>query len=177
MRSRTPPLFPLPPTASTSCLTSCNNNLSSQLVQFIASHFVGTQKLQPGENARYVGDNPNWVLLDYRLATTAGPVDFINNGQWGSDWSYVNAQESWFLHNADGQRLYNSQWDWYQMDINNPDWRQYWLNTVINNLPPTAPRACSPTASRPASATSGTTSTTPGSPAPTPPTRPPGPTA
>jgi len=106
------------------------NNLSNQMVQFIASHYVGTQKLTPTENARYVADNASWVLLSYRLATTSGPVDYIINGQWGSDWDSVTSHEDWFMHNADGERLSNSQWEWYQNDISNPDWRQYWPSSV-----------------------------------------------
>jgi hypothetical protein len=111
-----------------------NNSLSEAMVQFIASHYVGTQKMTPSENARYVAQNASWVLLDYRLGTTAGPADFINGGQWGSDWSTVNAHEDWFMHNASGERLHNSTWDWYQMDVTNSEWRQYWLSSVIANL-------------------------------------------
>src|SRR5262245_23995258 len=71
------------------------NGLSNKLVAFIASHFDGTQKMVASENARYAADNPNWVLLNYRLATTSGPVSYIHNGTWSSDWSTVNANESW----------------------------------------------------------------------------------
>jgi hypothetical protein len=111
-----------------------NAGLSDSLVQFIAGHYAGTQKLLPGENARYLADNPNWVLLHYRLATTSGPAGYITGGQWGSDWPSVTAHEDWFLHDPTGQRLHNSTWDWYLHDINNPAWRQYWLNSVIADM-------------------------------------------
>jgi hypothetical protein len=125
-----------PDTSSGTWLLSdqLNAGLSDSLVQFIATHYAGTQKMLPGENARYVADNPNWVLLHYRLATTSGPAGYITGGQWGSDWPSVTAHEDWFMHDPTGQRLHNSTWDWYLHDINNPAWRQYWLNSVIADM-------------------------------------------
>jgi hypothetical protein len=111
-----------------------NGGLSDRLVQFIASHYVGTQKLLPGENARYLARNPGWVLLDYRLATSSGPALYIHDGHWTSDWPSVGAHEDWFMHAPSGERLHNGQWDWYLHDINNPDWRQYWLDSVVADL-------------------------------------------
>jgi hypothetical protein len=111
-----------------------NGGLSDALVQFLSSRYVGTQKMLPRENVRYVADNPNWVLLHYRLATTSGPTPYITGGQWGSDWNSVTSHEDWFMHDPDGQRLTNSHWDWALHDIMNPDWRQYWLNSVIADM-------------------------------------------
>jgi hypothetical protein len=111
-----------------------NGGLSNQLVQFIASHYVGTEKMLPNENARYVADNPNWVLLDYRLATASGPALFIHNGQWTTDWPDVTVNEDWFMHNDAGQRLHNSTFDWYLHDITNPNFLQYWVDSVIADM-------------------------------------------
>jgi hypothetical protein len=111
-----------------------SGGLSDSLVRFIATHYAGTQKMLPGENARYVADNPNWVLLHYRLATASGPASYITGGQWGSDWNSVTAHEDWFMHTASGQRLHNSTWDWDLHDVMNSGWRQYWLNSVIADM-------------------------------------------
>src|SRR5207302_1409133 len=70
----------------------------------------------------------------YRLATASGPVDYIHNGQWTSDWNSVTPHEDWFMHNASNQRLTNSQWNWDLHDVMNPGWRQYWLNSVIADM-------------------------------------------
>jgi fibronectin type 3 domain-containing protein len=110
------------------------NSVSDTLVRFIATHYAGTQKLTPAENARYRTVNPDWVLLNYKLATTSGPVPYIHNGTWTSDWPDVTSHEDWFMHNADDQRLTNSHWQWDLNDITNPAWRQYWLNQVIGDL-------------------------------------------
>jgi hypothetical protein len=111
-----------------------NGGLSNSLVQFIATHYAGTQKLLPADNARYVAVNPNWVLLHYRLATASGPANYITNGQWGSDWTSVTAHEDWFMHDASGARLHNTTWNWDLHDIMNPAWRQYWVNSVIADM-------------------------------------------
>src|SRR5258708_5128752 len=95
------------------------NGLSDSLVKFIATHFDGVQKLTASENARYAAFNPNWFLLNYRLATASGPAPYIHNGVWSSDWSDVSANEDWFMHNPDGDRLHNTTWDWYVHDISN----------------------------------------------------------
>src|SRR4051794_7780402 len=79
------------------------NGLSNNLVNFIANHFDGVQKMVKSENARYLADNPNWALLNYRLATASGPVPYIHNNTWSSDWSYVTSNESWFMHDPAGE--------------------------------------------------------------------------
>jgi hypothetical protein len=110
------------------------NGLSNQLVAFIASHFDGSQKMVASENARYAADNPNWVLLNYRLATTSGPAPYIHNGTWSSDWSTVNANESWFMHDPLGERFHNGTWDWDLNDITNPQFQQYMINNLLGDL-------------------------------------------
>jgi hypothetical protein len=110
------------------------DGLSNSLVQFIASHFDGVQKMLPSENARYAADNPNWVLLNYKLATATGPVPYIHDGTWSSDWPAVTANESWFLHDPQGDRFFDSNWDWYLNDISNPQFQQYWINNVLGDL-------------------------------------------
>jgi hypothetical protein len=108
--------------------------LSDALVRFVATHMVGTQKMLSSQTARFRAINPGWVELHYQLGTDSGPVPYIVNDQWGSDWSTVNAHEDWFLHDPSGNRLSNSQWNWYQNDISNPAWRQYWLSSVIADM-------------------------------------------
>ena len=108
--------------------------ISGQLTNFIATHFVGTEKLTSSQNAPFKAINPNWVLLNYRLATSSGPVDYIVGDQWGSDWPMVTSHEDWFMHNADGVRLHNGDWNWYLHDISNPDFRQYWVSSTIDSM-------------------------------------------
>jgi hypothetical protein len=141
------PTGKLPP--STSSIQVFNDevfsaNYSSQLIQFIATHSAGTQKLTQQDNASFKTYNPNWVMLHYRLGTSSGAADYIINNAWGSDWKTdpytgsflpnggVTNNENWFTHNDMGQR--DSAGDWNINDISNQDFRQYWVQSVINNM-------------------------------------------
>jgi hypothetical protein len=110
--------------------------LSDNLARFAATHFVGSQKQTAAEIARLRAVDPDYVLLHYRLATSSGPAAYIqSNGTWGSDWSTVTANEAWFMHNqSSGARLHNNDWNWDLHDINNPAWRQYWINSTIATM-------------------------------------------
>lgn len=109
-------------------------NITGAMTKFIATHFVGTEKLVSSYNDTFKAYNPNWVLLNYRLATESGPVDYIVGDQWGSDWSMVNSHEDWFMHNASGQRLTNSAQGWDLNDISNPAFDQYFTSSTINSM-------------------------------------------
>lgn len=110
--------------------------LSDNLARFAATHFVGSQKQTAAEIARLRAADPDYVLLHYRLATAAGPAAYIqSNGTWGSDWPAVTANETWFMHNqSTGARLHNNEWNWDLHDINNPAWRQFWINSTIATM-------------------------------------------
>jgi hypothetical protein len=109
-------------------------NYSDALVQFIATHYAGTQKMLKAENQRYLDINPAWTLLHYDLGVTKSPAPLILNDQWGSDWSVVNSHEDWWMHNADGVRLHNDKLNADLQDITNPAWRQYWSQLVISSM-------------------------------------------
>ncbi|MFM7071034.1 MAG: Calx-beta domain-containing protein, partial [Planctomycetota bacterium] len=110
--------------------------LSDNLARFAATRYVGSQKQSGAELARLRAVNPNYVLLHYRLATASGPPEYIQaNGDWGSDWASVTANESWFVHHlSTGARLHNNEWNWDLHDITQPAWRQYWLDSTIATL-------------------------------------------
>ncbi len=118
--------------------------LSDQMVRFLATHVDGTQKMTLDQTNRFRAVNPNWTLLHYQLAVENGPVDYIINGRWDNDFATtvdVPGHEDWFVHDDNGQRIKDSSDNWYQMDISNPDWRQYWLNSVIQNMRATGSNA------------------------------------
>src|SRR5690348_14260004 len=112
------------------------SSYSAQLTDFIATHFVGTEKLTAAQNAQFTAVNPNWVLLNYRLGTASGPAQYIlANGQWGSDWPTVNASESWFMHNpTNGTRDVSTDGYLNLNDISNPAFDQYFVNSTIQSM-------------------------------------------
>jgi Hypothetical glycosyl hydrolase family 15 len=110
------------------------SGLSDALVRFAAAHFAGTQKMLHAENDRYRAVNPSWLLLHYRLGASSGPVDYIHNNAWSSDWAQVTTHEDWFMHNELNQRHHDSGSNW---DINDPEsagFRQYWITSVIDDM-------------------------------------------
>jgi Hypothetical glycosyl hydrolase family 15/Dockerin type I domain len=120
-------------------------NLSTKMVQFLATHTDGTQKQLLQTVNQYRAINPNFTVLHYQLATGNSAWQYIINNQWTADFNYVNQQENWFAHQtysgepqsaadlASGRILGNNN-DWYQADIANPAWQQYTLNQVLQNI-------------------------------------------
>ncbi len=84
---------------------------------FAATKFAGTQKMRRSEIRALRTYNTNFLCLHYQLAVGAGPAAFIVGDAWGSDWDYVNVQSNWFLRNASGQRIHQTQWNWDVMDV------------------------------------------------------------
>ena len=76
------------------------SSLSSAMLQFLATHTDGTQKILLNQTAQFRAINPNFTVLHYQLGTGNSPYDYIMNNQWASDWSSVNQQESWFAHQS-----------------------------------------------------------------------------
>jgi hypothetical protein len=109
-------------------------NYSDHLVEFVANHFAGTQKMLKRDDDRFKAENPHWVLLHYRLGVSSGPAQYIHNDLWSSDWSQVNPHEDWFLHNEAGKRHYEKGSNWYIHDLDNPGFREYWTSSVIADM-------------------------------------------
>ncbi|HEY2743386.1 MAG TPA: putative glycoside hydrolase [Polyangia bacterium] len=111
-----------------------DNGYSDALVQFVATHFAGTQKMLKAENDRYRAVNPNWFLLHYRLGSSSGEVQYIHDDSWSSDWSDVTTHEDWFMHNMNNARHHDPGSDWDINDISNSGFRDYWVTSVIADI-------------------------------------------
>jgi hypothetical protein len=111
-----------------------DNGYSDKLVAFAVRHFAGTQKMLKAENDRYKALNPNWVLLHYRLGSSSGPVQYIHNDTWSSDWTDVTTHEDWFMHNENQMRHHEATDNWDINDISNAGFRDYWVTSVIADI-------------------------------------------
>ena len=107
---------------------------SDKLVQFAATHFAGTQKMLKADDDRFKAVNANWLLLHYRLGSSSGPVQYIHDDQWSSDWDQVTTHEDWFMHNQNGMRHHESTDDWDINDLSNAGFRDYWVTSVIADM-------------------------------------------
>lgn len=80
------------------------SGLAAAQQQFVATHFVGTEKQLLPDTQAFRAINPNFLVLHYHLAMWQSAVDFIINGTtWGNDLSTVTQNETWFWHDATDQ--------------------------------------------------------------------------
>lgn len=121
-----------------------SGSLTRAQMRFAVEHYVGTQKLLSGQIGLMRTQNPDFLLLHYRLGTRqADPsVVHIHQDRWTTDWSEVDRHEDWFIHTKPPgrQRVYQLVGNVreYVMDISGRyngntrnGWKEYWVKTVI----------------------------------------------
>lgn len=97
-------------------------------IRFVSEHYVGTQKLYKNQIQKIRAYNPDFLLLHYRLAEAAGDapgiahdseVDGSLNGNVFSaeEWDKNLQQKDWFIRDSAGNRIKNSEWNWYPFDL------------------------------------------------------------
>ncbi len=64
----------------------------------------------------------NWTNRDTKVLYYR---DSIGEQPSYNDWSIVNANESWFVHDRDGYRIKNKEYGWYLMDVGSAGWRNH----------------------------------------------------
>lgn len=125
-------------------------NMTDEQVQFAASHYAGTQKMTRAEIDRLRANNPNFILLNYRLGLGLGyqavDGDCQPNGEWlkvieGNEWVQEypgdsQVAESWFYHQPEGSnsRVLNCDWGWYLAELDDPAWRSFWQEEVLSQV-------------------------------------------
>ena len=125
-----------------------STSMSAAQLRFAATHYAGTQKMLRVDADRLRAVNPSFLILHYRLGLGLGyrvagsgcqPV-----GDWlsvieGNDWvrEYPDTvQEGWFYHYLEGSttRVYNCDWGWYLMNLEDDAWRGYWHDEVLRQI-------------------------------------------
>jgi hypothetical protein len=113
--------------------------MSDDQLSFSATHYAGTQKMPRIDADRLRAINPSFVILHYRLGLGLGyraPESACQpTGEWlaiieGNDWvrEYPNSvEENWFYRYPEGSanRVYNCDWGWYLMNLEDSSWRNY----------------------------------------------------
>ena len=121
-----------------------SGNLNRAQMRFAAAHYVGTQKLLARQIDLMRTQNPDFIMLHYRLGTRQADktVIHIHDNRWSTDWDHVDRHDDWFIYTTGSprQRVYQlvSGHREYVMDISgringntNHGWKEYWLRTVI----------------------------------------------
>jgi len=119
-------------------------NLTRAQRHFVATRYVGTQKLLAIQIDSLRVYNPDFIMLHYRLGTRqADPsVIHVHDNRWSTDWFEIDRHEDWFVHTNDPtpKRVYQRVDDVreYVMDISGringnttAGWKEYWVKTVL----------------------------------------------
>ncbi len=108
--------------------------------QFAATNLAGTQKMRRDEIRGIRAYNTNFLCVHYQLALGNGSADFIDGNAWTSDWWAVTTKSNWFLLNPSAQRVYQTEWHWYVMNITysngtaNTAYPNYWYTTCLARI-------------------------------------------
>jgi len=91
-------------------------------VQFAATHYAGSQKQTRSQVQALKAVNPDYFVLQYRLAIGLGVhTQIVDGDRWVNEWP-DRVQERWFFHRS-GKREYMKQWGWYLMNTDDASWR------------------------------------------------------
>jgi hypothetical protein len=100
------------------------DGLTPGLLQFAATHYAGAQKLGLTETKALKKINPNFFMIQYRLALGLGYSTSIRfDDAWVREWP-ADPQSRWFALWHE-QRV-KSNWGWYLMNPDDPSWRAYY---------------------------------------------------
>ncbi|MDP3980306.1 MAG: DUF6067 family protein, partial [Chlamydiota bacterium] len=121
------------------------NSATDAQYQFAATKFAGVQKMRLSDVQALRAINPNFIVINYRLALGLGNTSIV----WGDNWisEFQNAsdkglQEDWFVHAlSNGSRILHNEWNWYVMDPSgqiegntNNGWKEFWAQDVIAQM-------------------------------------------
>jgi hypothetical protein len=117
-------------------VTAGMGSFTSQQLNFLATKFVGSQKLSKSFSDQIRAITPNFLVLHYHLGDwqSASNVPFIIDGQnWGNDYNTVTTHEDWFMHSETDPSKRVEAFDDHKllMRLNNPDFYTYWKNSLI----------------------------------------------
>lgn len=119
--------------------------MSEEQFKFAATHYAGTQKIFASDARRFRANNPNFIVLNYRLGMGLGYQNTGNQCETDGSWLQViegerwirefpdNPRDEWF-YKIDEHRVLFCDWGWYLMDISNPSWQKYWAHEVLRQL-------------------------------------------
>jgi hypothetical protein len=107
--------------------------LNDAQMDFVVSHYVGTEKQLLPVTQALRKKNSNFLVLHYHLSMwqSAPATQFILDGtSWGNDYPMVTAHEDWFWHNAANARVPSSADQKLLMNVSNADFDQYWATSL-----------------------------------------------
>jgi hypothetical protein len=122
-------------------------SMTEALFKFAATHYAGAQKLLPPDARHLRRYNSNFIVLHYRLGQglgykspdahcrLTGSYLQIIDGNWVQEWPGSKVvKPEWFFPWSGKTRVYNCNFGWYLMELNDASWRQWWSGQVVQQL-------------------------------------------
>jgi hypothetical protein len=126
-------------------------NLTTQQLAWAATHFAGCQKVPRSMVDALRASNPNFLVLNYRLAfgTYDSIAGYLSGNDWINDWDSTGTHADWFITDPaspdPAHRVRQTDWRWFLMDISGEingsatnGWKEYWARSVLRQLHATA---------------------------------------
>ena len=113
---------------------------SDAQLRFIATHYVGSQKMTRAWTRHMRTLAPDFLMLHYQLAVGEGPAAFVDGDRWVNDFGDVAKHEDWFLHDAHGKHVHQKDWNWDVMDIGlsggapKTGFPAFWVRTALQRM-------------------------------------------
>jgi hypothetical protein len=122
--------------------------MSEEQVRFSATHYAGTQKMTRADADLLHAINPSFIILHYRLGLGLGyreprgtcqPIGdylmIIERNSWVQEYP-ATVQDGWFYHYPERStsRVYNCDWGWYLMNLDDSGWRSFWQGEVLRQV-------------------------------------------
>jgi hypothetical protein len=122
-------------------------DLTEAQLRFAARHYAGAQKMVRSGARQLRQHNPGFLVLHYRLGQGLGHsradadchptseyIQIVRGEEWVQEWpGDSEVSEEWFYH-WNGSRVFNCDWGHYLMDLENPAWRAWWSQRVMEEL-------------------------------------------
>lgn len=108
--------------------------------RFIASHYVGTEKMQRQWALHIRRLNPNFIILHYQLAVGNDRADFVIGDRWTNDFAKVRRHKNWFLRTPAGKTIRQKVWRFRVMNIlfknGKPvsGYPNYWIKSAVHRM-------------------------------------------
>ncbi len=115
-----------------------SESITDAQVQFVAENYVGSQKQTVSFVRRLRAYDPGYLVLHYRLGLGLGYrsgdswVRIIEGDDWVVEWPDWT-EDSWFYLYG-GERVLQTQWHWYLMDVDDSSWRSWWSTEVARQI-------------------------------------------
>lgn len=118
------------------------------LMQFVATHYAGTQKIPRSQADQLRALNPEFMILHYRLGIGLGAyapqggclftgetIRILEGNMWVQEWpGDAGVPAEWYFPYGGQSRVKMCTYGWYLMDVADPGYRNWWHGEALRQL-------------------------------------------